>query len=94
MFENVLLLSISRNYLQTSFQIIYFWENLHCQILEIFLIDHYAGDIRNKNITGKYLKNSSISVNHLVQVSQFTIGAISITHVIYPQVIGFYLKVT
>ena len=44
-----------------------FWDILHCQIqlfsgrpinnvkrsFEIFLIDHYAGDIENKNI-GKY----------------------------------------
>ena len=31
---------------------------------EIFLIDHFAGDIGNKNITDKYLKNSCISVTH------------------------------
>ena len=31
---------------------------------EIFLIDHFAGDIGNKNIAGKYLKNSCISVTH------------------------------
>ena len=31
---------------------------------ELFLIDHFAGDIVNKNIADKYLKNSCISVTH------------------------------
>ena len=46
-----------------------FWEILHCQFnyfhgrpnavkekFELFLIDHYTGDIENKSIAGKYYK--------------------------------------
>ena len=67
-FESVLLLSISKNSLQTPSLDDIFWDILHCQIqlfsgrpinnvkrsFEIFLTDHYAGDIENKNIAGKY----------------------------------------
>ena len=67
LFENVHLLSISRNFLQTpslddmllrnftfpnsviSLKGLIKWK----RGFEIFLIDHYAGDIGNKNITGK-----------------------------------------
>ena len=67
-FENVLLLLISRNSLQTpslgdtlfgnftlsnsviSVKDLIRWK----RGFEIFLIDHYAGDIGNKNVTGKY----------------------------------------
>ena len=63
--ENVLLLSISRSSLQTPSLDDILLENLSNSIIpvkdlirlrngfEIFLIDHYAGDIEN-NITGKY----------------------------------------
>ena len=68
MFKNVLLLSISRNSLQTpssdnillgSFTLpnsIILVENLTRwkRCFEIVLIDHCAGDIGNKNIAGKY----------------------------------------
>ena len=66
--ENVLLLSISRSSLQTPSLDDILLENftLSNSIIpvkdlirlrngfEIFLIDHYAGDIENNNITGKY----------------------------------------
>ena len=64
--ENVLLLSISRSSLQTPSLDDILLENLSNSInpvkdlirlrngFEIFLIDHYAGDIENNNITGKY----------------------------------------
>ena len=77
-FKNVVLLSISRNSLQTP--------SLHGILLrnfilsnsiilveilikwkrcfEIFLNDQCAGDIGNKNIAVHYLKNSCISVSH------------------------------
>ena len=66
LFENVLLLSISRSSLQTPSLDDILLENLSNSIIpvkdlirlrngfEIFLIDHYAGDIENNNITGKY----------------------------------------
>ena len=67
-FKNVLLLSISRNSLQTSSldDILLGNFTLSNSIIsvkdlvrwkkgfETFLIDDYAGDIENKNITGKY----------------------------------------
>ena len=64
--ENVLLLSISRSSLQTPSLDDILLENLSNSIIpvkdlirlrngfEIFLIDHYAGNIENNNITGKY----------------------------------------
>ena len=66
--QEILLLSISRNSLQTSssgdillvnFTLSNSFISLKDLIkwkrgFEIFLIDHYAGDIGNKNITGKY----------------------------------------
>ena len=64
--ENVLLLSISRSSLQTPSLDDILLENLSNSIIpvkdlirlrngfKIFLIDHYAGDIENNNITGKY----------------------------------------
>ena len=64
--ENVLLLSISRSSLQTPSLDDILLENLSNSIIpvkdlirlrngfEIFLIYHYAGDIENNNITGKY----------------------------------------
>ena len=64
--EKVLLLSISRSSLQTPSLDDILLENLSNSIIpvkdlirlrngfEIFLIDHYAGDIENNNITGKY----------------------------------------
>ena len=69
-FEKVLLLSVSRNSLQTPSLDDIILENstLSNSIIsvkdlikwkkgfEIFLIDHYAGDIGNKYITGKYQK--------------------------------------
>ena len=66
LFENVLLLPISRSSLQTPSLDDILLENLSNSIIpvkdlirlrngfEIFLIDHYAGDIENNNITGKY----------------------------------------
>ena len=67
-FEDVSLLSVSRNFLETPSLLHIFLENfilsnsiilVEDQIrwnwgFEIFLIDHYASEIRNKNITGKY----------------------------------------
>ena len=69
-FENVLLLSVARNYLQTPSLDYKLLENFTLSKsiillkdlirwkrgLEIFLIDHDATDIRNKNIVGKYQK--------------------------------------
>ena len=64
--EKVLLLPISRSSLQTPSLDDILLENLSNSIIpvkdlirlrngfEIFLIDHYAGDIENNNITGKY----------------------------------------
>ena len=34
------------------------------EVLEIFFIDHFAGDIGNKKIAGKYSKNYCISLAH------------------------------
>ena len=68
LFENVLLLSISRSSLQTPSLDDILLENLSNSIIpvkdlirlrngfEIFLIDHYAGDIENNNIIGIYKK--------------------------------------
>ena len=67
-FENVLLLSISRSSRQTPYLDDILLENsilLNSIIpvkdlirlkksFEIFLIDHYASDIENNNIAGKY----------------------------------------
>ena len=72
-FENVLLLSVSRNYLQAPSLDYILMENFIDFFIffvkfnyfsgrpnkgkrgfEIFLIDHCAGGIRNKNISGKY----------------------------------------
>ena len=67
-FEDVSLLSVSRNFLETPSLLHIFLENfilsnsiilVEDQIrwnwgFEIFLIDHYASEIGNKNITGKY----------------------------------------
>ena len=69
-FENVLLRPISKNSLQapsldkihlgnfTLSDSIILVEDLirWSRGFEIFLIDHYAGDIRKKNIAGKYSK--------------------------------------
>ena len=69
-FENVQLLSISRNSLQTlslddvllgnfilSNSVISVKELIRWKRgFEIFLIDHYAGDVENNNISGKYWK--------------------------------------
>ena len=69
-FENVLLHSIPRNYLQIAsfdYKLLgnFTWSKSIILVknlirwkrdFEIFLIDHHAGDIGNKNITGKYLR--------------------------------------
>ena len=53
---------------------------------EIFLIEHFAGDVGNKNIAGKYLKNSCVSVTHLVLGRSVHTGCSiynSLVHIVY-----------
>ena len=56
-FENMLLLSVSANSLQAPSLV-----DLVKRCFEIFLIDHGASDIANKNIAGKY-QNVLVSVS-------------------------------
>ena len=93
-FEKVLLLSIPRNYLQTpslgyilletftlSTSIILVKDLIRWKrSFKIFLIDHHAGDVGNKNIAGKYWEIIASVSPTLYEAGQVTQGAISIIH--------------
>ena len=107
-FENVLLLWISKNPLQTpsldhillgnlilSNSIILAEDLIRCEkYFETCLIDHCASDIRNKKITGKYLKILvSVSPTPAVHIGSY-IFPWFISYIYYlSYVIETYLKV-
>ena len=68
-------MSISRDYFQKPSLDYILLGNQGARDFEIILIANFAVDIGNKNIAGKYLKNSCIRVTRPGQLTQ---GAISI----------------
>ena len=99
-FEHVPLLSISRNVLETTSLDDIFLGNFTLSNsfvlveelirwnrgFEIVLIDHYAREIGNENITGKYLKNYCNSFTNLIRSGSVHTGCYvynSLVHIPY-----------